>query len=151
MVELTYLLKYTEARNPSRTKTDWSVRQIGIYHRYDPHAAQNTWILIFPSTETSTERNLVHEVSSTCNTEQVVYHPLSLHMSLIQARIHNWRLCISQFEDEVWELVRLLTTSDSMLAYRNRQTLHLLSTLRAKCPFKMRTKTFQTFTTSRHG
>ncbi|RII18153.1 hypothetical protein CUC08_Gglean002243 [Alternaria sp. MG1] len=116
-IELAYLLKYTEIRDDSKAKADWSVRQIGIYHRFDPHAAQSTWLLIFPTTETSTQRNLVHESSSTCNTEQIAYHPLSLHMSLIQARIHNWRLCISHFEEEVWELVRPFTSPDSVLAY----------------------------------
>jgi hypothetical protein len=107
MVELTYLLKYTETRNSAEEKADWSVRQIGVYHRYDPRAMQNTWIILFPTADSSTQRDLVNEVSSTCNMEQTAYHPLSLHMSLIQARIHNWRLCVSQFEDKVWELVRL--------------------------------------------
>jgi len=139
-IELSYLLKYTEIRDSSKAKADWSVRQIGIYHRFDPHASQDTWLLIFPTAETSTQRNLVHEASSTCNTEHIAYHPLSLHMSLIQARIHNWRLCISHFEEEVWELANLALTVnfESKMpfqdAYKDISDLHYIETRLATLP-----------------
>ncbi|KAH5367282.1 hypothetical protein HBI55_140910 [Parastagonospora nodorum] len=61
--ELNYLLKYAEIRNSSEAKVDWSVRQIGVYHRYDQHTAQSTWILIFPTTESSAQRNLMQEAN----------------------------------------------------------------------------------------
>ena len=149
MVELTYLLKYTETRNSSEAKADWSIRQIGVYHRYDPHAIQSTWILLFPTADSSTRRDLVNELSSTCDMEQTAYHPLSLHISLMQARIHNWRLYVSRFENEVWELVRLTTSVQYIFADRHRQTLRSPSTLKAQCRSKMLTKTSQTFTTLR--
>lgn len=141
MVELTYLLKYTETRNSSEAKADWSIRQIGVYHRYDPHAMQSTWILLFPTADSSTRRDLVNELSSTCDMEQTAYHPLSLHVSLMQARIHNWRLYVSRFENEVWELVRLTTSVQYIFADRHRQTLRSPSTLKAQCRSKMLTKT----------
>ncbi|CAN9185315.1 unnamed protein product [Alternaria alternata] len=61
--ELTYLLKYTETRNSAEEKADWSVRQIGVYHRYDPRAMQNTWIILFPTADSSTQRDLVNEAN----------------------------------------------------------------------------------------
>ncbi|CAN9457993.1 unnamed protein product [Alternaria alternata] len=61
--ELTYLLKYTETRNSAEEKADWSVRQIGVYHRYDPRVMQNTWIILFPTADSSTQRDLVNEAN----------------------------------------------------------------------------------------
>ncbi|CAI9637754.1 unnamed protein product [Alternaria burnsii] len=138
--ELTYLLKYTETRNSSEAKADWSIRQIGVYHRYDPHAMQSTWILLFPTADSSTRRDLVNELSSTCDMEQTAYHPLSLHVSLMQARIHNWRLYVSQFENEVWELANLAFTVDfeSTMpfqdAYKDISDLHYIETRLATLP-----------------
>ncbi|CAN9456713.1 unnamed protein product [Alternaria alternata] len=115
--ELTYLLKYTETRNSAEEKADWSVRQIGVYHRYDPRVMQNTWIILFPTADSSTQRDLVNE-----------------------ARIHNWRLCVSHFEDNVWELANLAFTVDfeSTLpfqdAYKDISDLHYIETRLATLP-----------------
>ncbi|RYN25717.1 hypothetical protein AA0112_g8545 [Alternaria arborescens] len=129
LTELTYLLKYTETRNSSEAKADWSIRQIGVYHRYDPHAMQSTWILLFPTADSSTRRDLVNELSSTCDMEQTAYHPLSLHVSLMQARIHNWRLYANLAFTVDFE-----STMPFQDAYKDILDLHYIETRLATLP-----------------
>lgn len=103
---MTYLLKYVELRDSTNPSSDWSIRQIGIYHRNHAAMRQNVWFLFFPSTESSAQRDLLHELESACDDPNAHNHPLSFHVHLLQVRLQNWRLCISHFEHQVWESVR---------------------------------------------
>ena len=103
--EITYVLRYAEARSKGDGLSQWSFRQIGVYQRYSASSHQSVWFLIFPMRDTPTERDLVHKLDGSCGDQPLSDHPLSIHVFLLSTRMNNWRLCISQFEKEVWKLV----------------------------------------------
>lgn len=108
MPETTYVLKYPEQRRKIDDKVQWSIRQTGIYQQYNIKTKQSTWVLIFSNREAGTRKELLRRLDpSYCadSNETIMSHPLGIHIFLFQSRMDNWRLYISHFEDEVWELV----------------------------------------------
>ena len=103
--EITYVLRYAEVRGIVDGLRQWSFRQIGVYQRYSASSRQSVWFLIFPMRDTQTEKDLVHKLGGSCGDQSFSDHPLSIHIFLLNTRMSNWRLCISQFEKEVWKLV----------------------------------------------
>lgn len=108
-IETTYLLKYVELRDSAKPESDWTIRQVGIYHRHNADTRQNTWFLAFPNTNSTPRSDVLHELQQLCDKNIGQSHPMSLHVHLIRARLDNWRLCISFFETKVWKMVRTPT------------------------------------------
>ena len=103
--EITYVLRYAEVRGIVDGLHQWSFRQIGIYQRYSASSHKSVWFLIFPMRDTPTEKDLVRKLDGSCGDQPLSGHPLSIHIFILSIRMNNWRLCISQFEKEVWRLV----------------------------------------------
>ncbi|EXJ84921.1 hypothetical protein A1O3_05596 [Capronia epimyces CBS 606.96] len=132
-LEVAYALKFPEPRALSGDKSqlEWSIRQIGIYQKYDTTIKQSTWILVFPNRESTTRDDLARKLDPQRGEypNPILDHPLSIHLFLFAERVQNWRFYISHFENEVWKLGNLTVTIDIGDALPFQETYTDLSTL----------------------
>jgi K+-sensing histidine kinase KdpD len=101
--DICYNFRYVE-RNGRTTGNPWSLRQIGVYEKYDSLKDSSTWILISAS---ETAREALDDIrltdqpdDSRCLTETTMFHTV-----LIAAVSREWRKYLEHLQVELDILV----------------------------------------------
>lgn len=108
-VEVAYIFKYPEEKDVSDDpkKDPWSIRQTGVYQRYEIKSQQSTWILLHPVKDSIAHTRLTTSLNSMSNCAELHRHPLQLHNFLISTYLRKWRDYMLYYEKQLLPLVRL--------------------------------------------
>ncbi|OCL04849.1 hypothetical protein AOQ84DRAFT_109095 [Glonium stellatum] len=124
--EVAYIFRYPEEKDVSDDpkRDPWSIRQTGVYHRYDLKSQQSTWILLHPSKEPPAHTRLIACLKSVSICAELHRHPLQLHNFLISTYLRNWRDYMLYYEKQLLPLsnTTMSTWIDESLRV-NHQTL----------------------------
>ena len=101
--EVCYNVRYME-RNERNRGSSWSLRQTGVYQRYDTIKKSSVWILLQPSDYM--RRRLSETLKQDCNFhDDNSIGPLHLHGLFLSASERNWSDYIEHTQREIESLV----------------------------------------------
>ncbi|CAI6094540.1 unnamed protein product [Clonostachys chloroleuca] len=128
MREILYTLKYPELKAIGDEETTWVIRQCGLYHQNDLRSKQNTWLLFFPNTQSSSAQLMIDHVGED-------EHPLQAHMSFYFSHFNNWRWQMNKdlrtsgevSQASAQEFDGALQNLDAQVESMTRNATHLLS------------------------
>ena len=126
-----YNVGYME-RNGRNRGSPWSLRQTGVYQRYDATTESSTWILLQPSDYM--RRRLAEALSiESRSAYNVASGPLHLHGFFLSASERNWEDSIEHVQQELESLVtRTIRTPflDLTLIFPRMRKLAILTLMR---------------------
>lgn len=93
--EISYVFKYPEMKRGEK-KHMWVIRQNGVYHQYDRHSGQSTWMLLLPNHESYNRDKILENMSG--------LHPLQPHLGFHFAYFDRWRWYMLDLEKEFHDL-----------------------------------------------
>ncbi|KAJ5816967.1 hypothetical protein N7447_009200 [Penicillium robsamsonii] len=70
---------------------DWTMRQIGVFHRHDPNDLQNLWIFFHVGPNTPMQKEIEQYASLSQQGLRSDHAWLTLHSSVFSSCLHNWR------------------------------------------------------------
>ncbi|KAF3081621.1 hypothetical protein TWF102_009747 [Orbilia oligospora] len=95
--DLGYLYKYVDLHGRERPKDPFSIRQTGVYHKYDPQAKRSVWIFIQPSE--SLKERLDSLFSRYKDNPIDIALQVEVHFLVLTHAAKNWRPYITYLED----------------------------------------------------
>jgi hypothetical protein len=94
-----YLFVYVEESKHGNKKS-WPVRQLGVFHRFNPKTKTSLWILLNPMPNSRVQQRLDDSVLQQ-NWLKDSYPDLQqLHLMVISSYIHNWRWYLDDIGEE---------------------------------------------------
>lgn len=115
-----YLFVYVE-ESKHGNKRSWPVRQLGVFHRFNPKTKTSLWILLNPMPNSRVQQRLDDSALQQILLQDSYPDLQQLHLLVISSYIHNWRWYINDIGEEFeatvcishWNLhaVLALTTS----------------------------------------
>lgn len=100
-----YLFTYAEDDNRGGIAT-WRIRQVCIFHRYDPSGSGNLWILVHANPQSKLQRR-IEQILST-DPAALLRQWFSMHLLVLSTYLGNWRWCIRTLGDEIEKTVCVL-------------------------------------------
>lgn len=101
--EFCYNIKYITRNN--RTQGDpWSLRQTGIYEKYDVDTGRSTWIVLSPSDRAYRLLQRSHTMTQPDSRDSGI-PVMSLHAALLNASAHEWGQYLEDIRNEIQRLV----------------------------------------------
>ncbi|ETS78430.1 hypothetical protein PFICI_10492 [Pestalotiopsis fici W106-1] len=95
--ELSYIIKYAETKVCDAEKTDWVIRQIGMYQHFNSKTRSTVWMVILPNQESYCPDTM-------CNIFGLVKHPLCPHIDNLFNHLDNWRWYMADHEQRFQDL-----------------------------------------------
>ncbi|KAI9927065.1 hypothetical protein MW887_003447 [Aspergillus wentii] len=102
-----YLFAYAEEYK-TQTTISWTIRQIGVFHRFDPSGRNNLWIFLHAKRNSTIQQQIEesimqhgHDAGNWC----------TMHL-LVLSYLCNWRWCIRNLGDEIDKTVDIALTLD---------------------------------------
>ncbi|KAL0631044.1 hypothetical protein Q9L58_010100, partial [Maublancomyces gigas] len=92
--ESCYILRYVEQHQRPGRGNPWSVRQTGVYHKFEIPTQNNTWIFLQPCTRFIERLEQLNGMD--CN--------FSVHLLLLSSSVGSWREYIDWLEEKFTEL-----------------------------------------------
>ena len=77
----------------------WSVRKVGVYHRYEHATASSNWLILQPTTAI---RRALRAVSNT-----PMFRPFMVHSFLLRITSQTWKPYLQDLDDEIRKEVSL--------------------------------------------
>jgi hypothetical protein len=101
-----YLFTYAEndSRRSSSGAPSWRIRQVCVFHRYNPSGAGNLWIILHACPRSKLQRQIEQMVSTSPNA--VLTEWSSMHLLVLSTYLGGWRWCIRNLGDEIEQTVR---------------------------------------------
>lgn len=87
----------------------WTIRQVGVFHRFEPSGKGNLWILLHASPQTKLQQHLEQTLST--RPEDVLQLWSSLHLMILFTYLGNWRWYIRHLGDGVENSVSCVDSS----------------------------------------
>jgi oligoribonuclease (3'-5' exoribonuclease) len=106
-LDICYLFKYVEKSKQSCRKNPWSIRQTGVYHKYNEHTKQSLWIVLSPTSDSAAQQRIVEYVQNASNRRKLIANSILLHTLLLSSYISNWRDYCEYHEIEIEHIVSL--------------------------------------------
>jgi hypothetical protein len=90
--DICYQLRYVESNHRSRGNP-WSLRQTGVFHRFDlsGNPSQNLWIFLHPKHGSKGQRRFEAAVAKELESGETDNNPIRLHLSLMTSYLDGWR------------------------------------------------------------
>lgn len=101
--ELGYNIKFVEEHGRPIPKDPYSIRETGVYQKFDLSADQSNWIFIQPS-EVLSER--LHDVFCQA-ANATAFNQFQIHAVVLLTASENWRYYINHLEDTFSTLVSI--------------------------------------------
>ncbi|KAK0719272.1 hypothetical protein B0H67DRAFT_485871 [Lasiosphaeris hirsuta] len=92
VIEISYTVKYPEYK---ASEDRWVIRQSGIWHRYDGHTGQSTFVLFSPTPDSKGHQQATRWLLDHTRPET---EPFWLHRILFSAYSPAWRLYLAHLE-----------------------------------------------------
>lgn len=93
--ELCYNLRYVQ--KSGRETHPWSVRQMGVYQKFDFNESSSTWIFLQPTCQV---KRLAIAMPN-----QRTRHPLDTHISILSSTTEAWRWYLKELDQTIRSLV----------------------------------------------
>ncbi|OJJ31993.1 hypothetical protein ASPWEDRAFT_644130 [Aspergillus wentii DTO 134E9] len=122
-IEIMYIFKYVAYKHGQTQNKPWSIRQTGVYQRYDLINKRSVWIFIHPGTESPFQSRLNQLLTSLEGCSQIQSHPLLLHNLLFTTYSPRWRDFMSYQENKIWSLAAEVRGNGIETSRVNYQTL----------------------------
>ncbi|KAL4756019.1 uncharacterized protein BDW70DRAFT_154510 [Aspergillus foveolatus] len=107
--DIQYLFTYAE-NDSKRGAASWRIRQVCVFHRYNPSGAGNLWILLHVCPQSKLQRQMEHILST--NPRALLAEWSSMHLLVFSAYLSGWRWCIRNLGDEIERTVDIALTLD---------------------------------------
>lgn len=121
--ETAYLLKHVELHGRPGTMTPWSIRQFGIYQKFDTVTKHSSCIFI--QTSLDIQRRLAEVQKDQKTSKDVIDHWTCLHLLCIGTLGKNWAVYIKFLDKKVAEIVsRLFLLLNERNARKSKNTWH---------------------------
>ncbi|KAJ5923409.1 Mg2+ transporter protein CorA-like/Zinc transport protein ZntB [Penicillium verhagenii] len=100
-IETSYTIRYPEYKPKSKV---WTLRQTGLYHRYDYATSQSTFVLINPTPKSKAFRKAEELLRD--NGSEIASNPFWLHSVLFSTYLPAWRGRILELERQFLPLAK---------------------------------------------
>ncbi|KAB8227117.1 uncharacterized protein BDW43DRAFT_317117 [Aspergillus alliaceus] len=149
-IEIAYIFKYAFQKFSNDKPESWSIRQTGVYQKYDLTTKHSTWIFMNPTKDCLFQQRLMKALLSPNHCSLLKSHPLLIHNILFATFFPNWRDFLACYE------ARVLTVSNTTMPERiedplriNHQMLTSMRSVESRCLplqaiFRSFNKTLQT-------
>ncbi|GFF98939.1 isoform 2 of receptor-interacting serine/threonine-protein kinase 4 [Aspergillus udagawae] len=107
--DMQYLFTYAEDDNRGGIAS-WRIRQVCIFHRYDPSGWGNLWILIHAKPQSNLQGRMEQILST--DPAALLGRWFSMHLLVLSTYLGNWRWYIRTLGDEIEKTVNLALTLD---------------------------------------
>ncbi|KAE8413047.1 hypothetical protein BDV36DRAFT_300314 [Aspergillus pseudocaelatus] len=128
-IEVAYIFKYAFQKSNNDKPDSWTVRQTGVYQKYDIAMNHSTWIFLNPTKDCLFQQRLMEILMSPLQCSQLMSHPLLIHNLLFATFFPTWREYIGSHEATV------LTVSNTTVTERIQDPLrvnhHMLTSIRS--------------------
>jgi hypothetical protein len=104
-LEVAYSFKYAFQKVESDKPESWSMRQTGVYQKYDIKSKHSTWIFMNPTKECLFQKRLMQLLLSPSHCAKLKDHPLLIHSILFATFFPNWRDYLAVYETRVLTVV----------------------------------------------
>ncbi|KAE8382719.1 hypothetical protein BDV26DRAFT_288279 [Aspergillus bertholletiae] len=133
-IEVSYIFKYAFQKTNVDKPDSWTVRQTGVYQKYDTVTKHSTWIFLNPTKDCLFQQRLMDMLMSPPQCSQLTAHPLLIHNLLFATFFPNWREYLGVHEAKV------LTVSNTTMTERiqdhlrvNHRMLADIRSVEARC------------------
>ncbi|KAB8228804.1 uncharacterized protein BDW43DRAFT_290008 [Aspergillus alliaceus] len=123
--DMQYLFAYAED-NSAQVNVPWTIRQICVFHRYNPTGSGNLWIFLHARPRSVMQQLIEAEITS--QHAGIPKHWFSMHLLVLSTYIGNWRWCIRSLGEEIEKTVDIALTLDLARADNNKDGLIRLLT-----------------------
>ncbi|KAL3431438.1 hypothetical protein BDV09DRAFT_188408 [Aspergillus tetrazonus] len=107
--DIQYLFTYAE-NDSTRGLASWRIRQVCVFHRYNPSGAGNLWILLHVCPQSKLQRQIEYVLST--NPNALLAEWSSMHLLVFSTYLSGWRWCIRNLGDEIERTVDIALTLD---------------------------------------
>ncbi|KAF9892111.1 hypothetical protein FE257_002517 [Aspergillus nanangensis] len=107
--DMHYLFAFAEDYTV-KGNVSWTIRQICVFHRYDPSGSGNLWILLHSKPQSKVQQQIERALST--NPTKFLHDWYSIHLLVFSAYLGNWRWCIRNLGDEIERTVDIALTLD---------------------------------------
>ncbi|KAM0121518.1 hypothetical protein ACP6JC_001686 [Aspergillus fumigatus] len=108
--DMQYLFTYAEDDNKGRGTVPWRIRQVCVFHRYDPSNSGNLWILLHATPQSKLQRQIEQTLST--SPAALLGEWSSIHLLVLSTYLNGWRWCIRNLGDEIEKTVDIALTLD---------------------------------------
>lgn len=105
-IEIAYIFKYISYKGNVDGKDPWSIRQTGVYQRYNFATKTSTWIFLHPAKESAFQTRIEQQLASPEDCAHIRENPLLLHNIFISTCFPRWRDFMAYYESRILTLVR---------------------------------------------
>lgn len=106
-VVLCYQFLYIQPNGRLPPKDPWSLRQVGVYHRYSTADCRSFSILLHPESTAVAQTRLETIVEQSSNRQLLQEHPLNVHLIILSSYTNFWQAYIEQLARKVGHIVLL--------------------------------------------
>ncbi|OOF94503.1 hypothetical protein ASPCADRAFT_397324 [Aspergillus carbonarius ITEM 5010] len=107
--DMQYLLTYADEYK-AYGSTKWTIRQIGVFHRYKPSGGGNLWIFLHAKPNTKLQQQFEAKLTECPSTLGQDW--FSLHSLVLSSYLVNWRWCIRGLGDQLENSADIALTRD---------------------------------------
>ncbi|KAL3494903.1 hypothetical protein BJX62DRAFT_222935 [Aspergillus germanicus] len=109
--DMQYLFTYAENDSTrGRGTPSWRIRQVCVFHRYNPSGAGNLWLILHACPSSKLQRQIEQMVSACPNALLAEWS--SMHLLVFSTYLGGWRWCIRNLGDEIEQTVDIALTLD---------------------------------------
>ncbi|PLB46429.1 hypothetical protein P170DRAFT_438224 [Aspergillus steynii IBT 23096] len=108
--DIQYLFTYAEDYNVNG-RTSWTIRQVCVFHRYDPSGSENLWILLHAKSNSKLQQHV--EAAMRTQPGILLSDWFSMHSLILSTYLPSWRWCIAKLGQEIETTVDAALTFDS--------------------------------------
>lgn len=104
-IDLCYQLMYVEPSGRPPGRDPWSIRQTGVYHRWDASVDVNLFILLHPRHSPPVQEKLENLAHKPDERDALVEHPLNVHIVLLTSCLSFWQAYIQDLAKKLSDYV----------------------------------------------
>ncbi|KJK61660.1 CorA-like Mg2+ transporter protein [Aspergillus parasiticus SU-1] len=128
-IEVAYIFKYAFQKTSNDKPDSWTIRQTGVYQKFDTATKHSTWIFLNPTKDCLFQQRLMDMLMSPSQCSQLTSHPMLIHNLLFATFFPKWREYLGSHEATV------LTVSNTTVTERIQDPLrvnhHMLTSIRS--------------------
>ncbi|KNG82886.1 hypothetical protein ANOM_007533 [Aspergillus nomiae NRRL 13137] len=109
-IEIAYIFKYPFKKANNDRPDSWTVRQTGVYQKFDTATKHSTWIFLNPTKDCLFQQRLMEILMCPLQCAQLTQHPLLIHNLLFATFFPNWREYLGSQEDRALTIYNTTVT-----------------------------------------
>ncbi|RJE22931.1 hypothetical protein PHISCL_04740 [Aspergillus sclerotialis] len=124
-MEIAYIFKYAFYKGDIDGKDPWSIRQTGVYQKYNFATKSSTWIFLHPAKQSAFQTRLEEMLTSSEECSRIRDHLFFLHNIFISTSFPHWRDFMAYYEARLLTQHKIIMGSSLNEPLRiNHQTLN---------------------------